>query len=150
MAALSLDVPSCLIRCDIDEVGILLRNLLHNALRYTSEGGHVLVRCGYEPATTPDAARAVFLEVLDDGPGVPEAEREVIFERFHRAVDTTVRGSGIGLSLVADIAQSHQASVRTGLGLDGQGLVVRVVFPPHVSSAHSPAFCRQAETPAGA
>lgn len=127
--ALFLDVPSCTILCDIDEIGILLRNLIHNALRYTSEGGNVLVRCGYASPKRADDANPVFLAVVDDGPGVPNAEREAIFERFHRVAGTPVRGSGIGLSLVADIAESHNATIDTGVGIEDRGLMVRIVFP---------------------
>lgn len=127
--ALFLDVHVCTIPCDIDEIGILLRNLMHNAMRYTSEGGKVLVRCGYQDHEGNEPARAVYLEVVDDGPGVPAEEREAIFVRFHRVADTPVRGSGIGLSLVAGIAESHHATIQTGTGLEGRGLMVRVVFP---------------------
>lgn len=127
--SLSLDVRSCLIQCDIDEIGILLRNLLHNAMRYTPEGGHVLVRCGYVAADATGPAMSVYLEVSDDGPGVAAEEREAIFERFHRVAGTPVRGSGIGLSLVAGIAASHGATIQTGTGLEGRGLMVRVLFP---------------------
>ena len=127
--SLFLDVPSCTIQCDIDEIGILLRNLLHNAMRYTTVGGNVLVRCDYMPPAQEGDVPTVFLEVADDGPGVPDAEREAIFERFHRVAGTPVRGSGIGLSLVAGIAESHNATIQTGIGLDDRGLMVRVVFP---------------------
>lgn len=127
--SLYLDVHPCTIQCDIDEIGILLRNLLHNAMRYTSEGGNVLVRCGNEANAEPGMAPEVYLEVSDDGPGVAAAEREAIFERFYRAAGTTVRGSGIGLSLVASIAKSHNASIKVDAGLEGRGLMVRVVFP---------------------
>lgn len=133
--SLFLDVPACMIRCDIDEIGILLRNLLHNAMRYTSEGGNVLVRCGYVPPERAGNAPTVFLEVADDGPGVPDAEREAIFERFHRVAGTPVRGSGIGLSLVAGIAESHSATIHTGVGLEDRGLMVRVVFPGITASS---------------
>ncbi|CAM3729945.1 sensor histidine kinase [Bordetella tumulicola] len=133
--SLYLDVRSCIIECDIDEIGILLRNLLHNAMRYTSDEGVVLVCCGYvadaKPGMTPD----VYLEVSDDGPGVAAAEREAIFERFYRAAGTKVRGSGIGLSLVASIAKSHNASIKVDTGLDGRGLTVRVVFPGFFQTA---------------
>jgi signal transduction histidine kinase len=122
--SLYLDVHSCTICCDIDEIGILLRNLLHNAMRYSLPGGSVLVRCWLV-----GGGPRVCLEVSDDGPGVPIAERDAIFERFHRAVGTTVRGSGIGLSLVAGIARSHDAAIETDTGLDGRGLTVRVLFP---------------------
>ena len=68
--------------------------------------------------------------MADDGPGVPEAERERIFQRFHRLAEGKQgRGSGIGLSLVAAIARLHQASIVTGAGLDGRGFCVRVLFP---------------------
>lgn len=127
--SLYLDVHPSTIQCDIDEIGILLRNLLHNAMKYTSEGGKVLVRCGSEVNAAPGTVPGVYLEVVDDGPGVAVAEREAIFERFHRAAGTSVRGSGIGLSLVASIAKSHNASIEVDAGLEGHGLMVRVVFP---------------------
>ncbi|RMX06754.1 HAMP domain-containing protein [Pseudothauera nasutitermitis] len=128
--SLFLDVHACKISCDIDEIGILLRNLMHNAMRYTSEGGNVLVRCGYlTPQGSEPTQPMVYLEVADDGPGVPAEQREAIFERFHRVAGTPVRGSGIGLSLVAGIAESHNATIHTGTGLEDRGLMVRVIFP---------------------
>ncbi|MGP1664870.1 MAG: sensor histidine kinase [Rhodanobacter sp.] len=127
--SLFLNVSSCMIQCDIDEIGILLRNLLHNAMRYTAEGGNVLARCGYAPPAQAGEASSVFLEVADNGPGVPAAERDTIFERFHRVASNPVRGSGIGLSLVASIAESHNATIQTGAGLEDRGFMVRVVFP---------------------
>src|SRR5690606_5148381 len=127
--ALLLEVSSCTIQCDINEIGILLRNLLHNAVRYTAEGGSVLVRCGYMPCSAAQEAPSVFLEVADDGPGVPAEARDAIFERFHRVAGIAVTGSGIGLSLVASIAQSHNATIQTGTGLDDRGFMVRVLFP---------------------
>jgi signal transduction histidine kinase len=132
--SLRLEVEPCVIRCNIDEIGILLRNLLDNALRYTAEGGNVLVRCGYQ--TRPDLRRkpAVYLEVADDGLGVPLEQREAIFERFHRVAGTLVSGSGIGLSLVAGIALLHKATIQTDTGLDKRGLLVRVVFPTIAAS----------------
>lgn len=127
--SLFLNLASCTILCDIDEIGILLRNLLHNAMRYTAEGGHVLIRCGnVTPAQAGDPP-TVFLEVADNGPGVPAADRDAIFERFHRVANTPVRGIGIGLSLVAGIVASHRAVIQTGTGLEGRGLLVRVTFP---------------------
>jgi signal transduction histidine kinase len=124
-----LNVASCMIQCDVDEIGILLRNLLHNAMRYTSEGGNVLARCGYAPPAQGRGASSVFLEVADNGAGVPIEERDTIFERFHRVASNPVRGSGIGLSLVASIAESHNATIQTGTGLEDRGFMVRVVFP---------------------
>lgn len=113
------------IACNIDEIGILLRNLVDNALRYTPPGGRIHIGCG---TASQGAGGPVYLEVADDGPGVPEDERQAIFRRFHRASGNRVRGSGIGLSLVATIAQSHGATIETGSGLDGRGFRVRVAF----------------------
>ncbi len=125
-----LAITPCRIACDVDEIGILLRNLLDNALRYTSEGGRVQMRCA--PIADGDADRVV-LEVADDGPGVPPAEHQAVFQRFHRVAGNRARGSGIGLSLVAGIAQLHGARIETGPGLDGRGFSVRVLFPAPVA-----------------
>jgi signal transduction histidine kinase len=128
-----LDVRKCTIQCNIDEIGILLRNLIDNALRYTAKGGRIRVSCGHEPAATQEvgqtAEQRVYLEVTDDGPGVPLSERNAIFDRFYRLAGTSVRGSGIGLSLVAGIAQLHRATIETGDGLEGRGFSIKVVFP---------------------
>jgi signal transduction histidine kinase len=114
----------CRIQCDVNEIGILVRNLVDNALRYTSPGGTVRVSCGCD-----DASAKPFLEIADDGPGVPAADQAVIFERFHRGTsNSAVRGAGIGLSLVARIASMHHAWIETGDGFGNPGLRVRVTF----------------------
>ncbi|AVQ81892.1 MULTISPECIES: sensor histidine kinase [unclassified Variovorax] len=133
--SLLLEIGRCTIRCNVDEIGILLRNLIDNALRYTSKGGRVRVGCGYQRDADPGQAPKAYLDVADDGPGVPPPERQAIFERFHRAAGTSARGSGIGLSLVAGIAQSHHATIETGNGLDGRGFAVRIVFPAATAGA---------------
>ena len=127
LAALSqrdiiIDAPSCHIICDLDEVAILLRNLVDNAVRHAPADGRIRIACAYIDG-------GACLEVADDGPGVPEAERAAIFKRFHRIDGQNGRGSGIGLSLVAGIAQLHGAQIVTGTGLDGRGFSVRVNFP---------------------
>jgi signal transduction histidine kinase len=108
---------------NLDELAILLRNLVDNAVRFARDGGQVLVDCG----TAPEGA---WLSVADDGPGVPEAEHVAIFQRFYRLPGNHGRGSGIGLSLVAAIARLHGARIDTGDGLAGRGFTVRVAFPP--------------------
>jgi signal transduction histidine kinase len=123
---LAIEAAPCRIVCDIDDIAILLRNLVDNALRFAPKGGRVRIACGH--ADTADGPR-VYLEVADDGQGVPEAERELIFQRFHRVVEgNSGRGSGIGLSLVAGIARLHGAGIVTGAGLEGRGFSVRVLF----------------------
>jgi signal transduction histidine kinase len=133
----------CGIACDVDEVGILLRNLIDNALRYTGTGGQVRIRCAQ---LAGQGGEEVLLEVADDGPGVPPAEHQAVFRRFHRVAGNRARGSGIGLSLVAGIAQLHGARIETGTGLDGRGFGVRVLFPVPAPPARDSAT----EVPAGA
>lgn len=121
----------CLIDCDIDEIGILLRNLIDNALRYTAPGDSVKISCGF-------SAQEVYLQVADNGPGVPIVEREIIFDRFHRVSGNGGRGSGIGLSLVKSIAQGHKARIQTGEGPEGRGLTITVLFPPAIVAQSQP------------
>ncbi len=82
----------------------LFANLIDNALRYTPSGGTVTAR------VRSDREHVVF-EVEDDGPGIPEAERELVFERFYRVLGTQADGSGLGLAIVREIAREHDARV---------------------------------------
>jgi two-component system sensor histidine kinase QseC len=100
---------------------VLVRNLVDNALRYGASGG--LVRLTLETA----GDRAV-LEVQDAGPGVPAEQRARLGERFFRAADVAAPGSGLGLSIVARIAELHGGDVQFGSGIDGRGLGVRVTI----------------------
>ncbi|MDO1527524.1 sensor histidine kinase N-terminal domain-containing protein [Fulvimonas sp. R45] len=96
----------------------LLVNLVDNAIRHAPAGGQVTVRCGTETGVP-------FLEVEDDGPGIPPAERERVRERFYHGDG---QGSGLGLAIVEEIARSHRARL---LILDGAagGARMRVAFP---------------------
>jgi two-component system, OmpR family, sensor kinase len=104
-----------------DELRILLGNLLDNALRYTPGGGRVDVAVRLDDGVP-------LLEVADTGPGIPVAERERVFDRFYRGEDNDGWGSGLGLSIVASIAQAHDASVTLGERAQGTGLVATVRF----------------------
>lgn len=84
----------------------LLSNLIDNALRYTPEGGSVTVR-----VRTNAVEEQAILEVEDTGPGIPPAERSHVFERFYRILGSNAEGSGLGLSIVREIAQQHGAQV---------------------------------------
>jgi two-component system sensor histidine kinase TctE len=97
-------------------------NLIHNALEYTNAGGRITVR-----AVRRDG-RAL-LEVEDDGPGIPAAERERVLERFYRVPGTSGTGSGLGLSIVSEIAAAHGARMEIGPGESGQGCRVALTFP---------------------
>jgi two-component system sensor histidine kinase QseC len=119
--SIALHTEPGIVRGNVDELGILVRNLLDNALRYAGEGAHVAVRCVREE-------NFVRLQILDDGPGVAESERGRIFDRFYRGSGNSERGSGIGLALVSRIAQLHDAHVTTGCGLQGRGFGITVSF----------------------
>lgn len=93
---------------DAKALELAVMNLIDNALKYAKDGGKVIVRA------ESDASR-VRLLVIDFGPGVPAEEQTRIFERFYRgrsAEASQARGSGIGLSLVRHIVESHRGTVR--------------------------------------
>jgi two-component system, OmpR family, sensor histidine kinase TctE len=84
----------------------LIRNLVDNALHYTPAGGTVTVRLIADPF-----GQVMVLQVEDNGPGIPAAERERVFQPFYRALGTQVDGSGLGLAIVREIALRHGAQV---------------------------------------
>jgi two-component system sensor histidine kinase TctE len=101
----------------------LIANLVHNALLYTPAGGVVTAVVEGGPAHT-------MLRVEDNGPGIPEAERERVFERFYRLRNGRSDGCGLGLAIVREIASACGATVRLGASAQGSGLVATVTFPP--------------------
>ncbi|OYV00510.1 MAG: sensor protein [Burkholderiales bacterium PBB5] len=101
----------------------LLVNLVDNAIQHAPAGATVTVRCG---RTTGGA----FLEVEDDGPGIPLGDRSRVFERHVRLSQGGGHGTGLGLAIVREIAASHQAQVTLGDRPGGPGLLVRVDFTP--------------------
>lgn len=124
------------------ENGLLLRgdpglftqavsNLIENALKYTNDGGHVEVRA----VRRPDGR--IEIDVLDDGPGVPPAERDRVMERFVRLESArSSPGVGLGLSLVAAVARLHKGGLHLRDGLDngaGKGLGAALVLPAMAS-----------------
>ena len=102
---------------------ILLRNLLDNAIKYSPEGGQVDISfCA--------ADGRVRLTVEDTGPGIPDSERERVFDRFYRgAAQAAVPGSGLGLAIVQSIVKAHGAEVVLGRSARLGGLKVDVSFP---------------------
>ncbi len=106
-------------------------NLIENALKYTDDGGHVEVRA----VRRPDGR--IEIDVLDDGPGVPPAERDRVMERFVRLESArSSPGVGLGLSLVAAVARLHKGGLHLRDGLDngaGKGLGAALVLPAMAS-----------------
>jgi two-component system OmpR family sensor kinase len=101
----------------------LVRNLVDNAIRYTPAGGRVTLEVGQ------DAGRALLM-VSDTGPGIPLAEHGRVFDRFYRLPDAPAEGSGLGLSIVRQIADAHGAEISLGEADHGRGLRVTVRFAP--------------------
>lgn len=133
---LVLELEPALVWGDLDQLGMLVRNLLDNALNYAGRGGRI--ECSLRPDAAGPAQQAgaqprpagwARLTIADNGPGVPTAQYPRLFERFYRVPGNTHAGSGIGLSLVARIAELHDAQVELGQGLQGRGLGVTVWLP---------------------
>jgi two-component system OmpR family sensor kinase len=104
-----------------DELHRLVLNLMENALRHTDPGTAV-------EASVERRNGNIVLAVEDDGPGIPPELRDKVFERFYRGAGDRSGSSGLGLSIVRAVAESHKGSVRLEEPLDGRGarFVVRI------------------------
>jgi len=109
-----------MIRGDAGRVRELLDNLIDNAVRYSPDGGRVTVRVDPAPAA---------VHVDDDGPRIPAAERQRVFERFHRLLGDVQGGSGLGLAIAREIARIHEATIALEDDADGVGNTFSVRFP---------------------
>ncbi len=104
-----------------DALYVLVRNLVDNAVKYSPRGARVHV--GVEQR--PDG---VLLSVRDQGPGIPPAERDKVFDRFHRRAGAGAYGSGLGLSIVRRVVELHHGEIVLGEAVGG-GLAVDVLLP---------------------
>jgi two-component system sensor histidine kinase TctE len=111
----------------------MVRNLIENAINYTPSSlehpGVVTARVGGH------AVSGWKLQVEDSGPGIPEAERERVFEPFYRALGTEADGSGLGLAIVLEIAEKHQAKLQLDETHPGQtppGARFSILFRPSI------------------
>ena len=102
----------------------LMNNLVDNAIKYSAQGGHVTLRCGLRAAVPADATPQAFLEVEDDGPGVPLADRARMLERFYRVPGSSGEGSGLGLAIADEIARVHHSQLQIESGRLGRGLCI--------------------------
>jgi len=102
-------------------VDVLLGNLVDNAIAHAPVHTRVHLAARQEDGV-------IRLRVEDQGPGIAPAEREKVFERFHRLDGAPMGGSGLGLSIVRRIAEIHRARIELGGG-EGGGLRVDVLFP---------------------
>lgn len=103
-------------------LGILIRNVVDNAIRYTPPHGEIKV-------ALLNQNNEVILRVTDTGTGIPLELRERVFERFYRILGTKAAGSGLGLAIVSQIAELHHARVSLHTPENGIGLQFDIAFP---------------------
>jgi two-component system, NtrC family, sensor histidine kinase KinB len=92
------------VRADPQRLRLVFQNLLENALHYTPEGGRVSLRA------SEDAANVRF-EIADSGPGIPEDQQGLIFEKFYRGPAGPGGGAGLGLSIARDVVRAHGGEI---------------------------------------
>lgn len=119
---LGFEGPPRRVRCLGDPMLLreLLNNLIDNAIRYGGSGGQIGVKLESEPELK--------MIVEDDGPGIPPGEVERVFERFYRIAGSSGEGCGLGLAIVREIADLHDAQVRILPGAALRGTRIEVVF----------------------
>lgn len=104
-----------------DLLSVMLRNLIENACRYSPEGGKINL-------TAEHSANNITFTLTDQGPGVSQQQLQSLGKRFFRERPADRMGSGLGLSIVARIAELHHAQVSFSNAVP-QGLVVKILFP---------------------
>ena len=103
-------------------VGIMMRNLIDNAIRYTPNDGKVIV-------SIFEDSKSVTIRVTDNGPGIPPKLRARVFERFFRVLGTKAQGSGLGLAIVQQITGLHHGQVKLDSPKEGTGLQISIILP---------------------
>lgn len=99
-------------------------NVLHNAVKFSPAGSGLVLRTGR-------SGQSLVIEVIDRGPGIPEAEREAVFDMFHSATrgDRRAAGSGLGLAICKGMIGAHGGTVEVQDGPGGTGCMVRIELP---------------------
>jgi two-component system sensor histidine kinase QseC len=115
---------AAMVRGNAAMLGAMIRNLADNAVRYTFPGGRVSIEVAQQ-------GEEVVLIVTDNGPGIPAAERERVFDRFYRGTTASTQGCGLGLSIVRRVVELHQGRIVLADVPLGRGLQVRVALPAY-------------------
>ena len=116
------DLP--LIVGDRSRLEQVMMNILGNAIKYTPDGGHIRITAG-------STQNQVWMEVCDDGSGIPEKDRDRIFDRFYRVDKARSResgGTGLGLSIAREIVLRHRGTIRL-VPHQGPGTTIRLTLP---------------------
>jgi two-component system sensor histidine kinase MprB len=120
----TVDLPAEPVLMNVDPVGMaeIVGNLLDNAAKFAPAPAPIIAAVIARPGEA-------VIEVRDGGPGIPEAERAAVFDRFHRTPDArAIPGSGLGLAIVASAVADESGTITLGEAPEG-GLLVRVVLP---------------------
>jgi two-component system OmpR family sensor kinase len=112
---------SCSLPLHPESLGVLIDNLLDNAIKYSPPQGHVLVGLAAE-------AWGFRLTIQDEGPGIAAQFRGKVFERFYRVPGQPQGGSGLGLAIAERAAAHNNARIAIEDGADGRGVRVVVDF----------------------
>jgi signal transduction histidine kinase len=121
---ISLEAPDeLLVTLEVQSLRSVLQNLTDNAIRYTKEGGKVIVK-------VVSRGGAVVLSVMDNGPGIAEADHSRIFDRFYRGErPPETPGTGLGLTIVKVAAARLRSELHIGPGLGGRGCCFALEIP---------------------
>lgn len=103
-------------------LGILFKNLISNAIKYTPNGGLIEISSYQEENN-------IVVEIKDNGIGVPQENIERIFDRFYRETGTGEEGSGLGLAIVAEIVRLHNGKIFAQNNINQKGLTITVKIP---------------------
>ena len=116
------DIPEMM--GDRDRVLQVMMNVVSNAIKYTPDGGQIAISAGRNPLR-------VWMEVSDNGIGIPEPDRPRIFERFYRVDKARSResgGTGLGLSIAKEIVDRHEGIIAL-VDRPGPGTTIRIELP---------------------
>jgi two-component system sensor histidine kinase VicK len=122
---LTLDIPERLpaITADRERILQVMMNVVSNAVKYTPDGGRITISAG-------QTGSRVWMEVADNGIGIPPEDRDRIFERFYRtdsSRNSTKGGNGIGLSIVKKIIEDHGGYI-WATSKEGEGTCMHFVI----------------------
>jgi two-component system sensor histidine kinase KdpD len=127
-----IDIDPSIPLLNVDSVLIqqVFFNLLDNACKYSPAGSTVTI-------WAREKKDQVLIEVVDQGAGIPEADREKVFDMFYRvqATDKQTAGTGLGLAICRGIIEAHGGAIKAEPGLNGAGTCIVITLPKHAQPA---------------